>query len=67
MMWQKIMFQTKEKDKTPEEELSEVEIGNLPKKEFRVEIIKRTLKGNGCTEQEVRSFSQRIRKQNNQR
>ena len=31
-----------EKDKTPEEELSEVEIGNLPEKEFRVMIIKIT-------------------------
>ena len=30
----------KEKDKNPEEELSDVEIGNLPKKEFRVMIIK---------------------------
>ena len=29
------MFQTKEQDKTPEEQqLSEVEIGNLPEKEF---------------------------------
>ena len=34
------MFQTKEQDKTPEEELSKVEIGNLPKKEFRVVIVK---------------------------
>ena len=34
------MFQTKEQDKTPEEELSEVEIGNLRKKKFRVMIIK---------------------------
>ena len=30
----------REQYKTPEEELSEVEIGNLPKKEFRVKIIK---------------------------
>ena len=30
----KMMFQTKEQDKTPEEELSEREI--LPEKEFRV-------------------------------
>ena len=29
------MFQTKEQDKTPEEELSEMDIGNLPKKEFK--------------------------------
>ena len=35
------MFQTKEEDKTPDEELSELEIGNLPKKEFRVMIIKK--------------------------
>ena len=33
------MFQTKEKNKTPEE-LSEVEIGSLPENEFRVIIIK---------------------------
>ena len=33
------MFQMKEQDKTPEE-LSDVEIGNLPKKELRVMIIK---------------------------
>ena len=30
----------KEQGKTPEEELSDLEIGNLPKKEFRVMIIK---------------------------
>ena len=30
----------KEQDKTPEEEVNEVEIGNLHKKEFRVVIIK---------------------------
>ena len=29
------MFQTKEGDKTSEEELSEVDIGILPKKEFQ--------------------------------
>ena len=32
----------KEQDKTPEEQLCEVEIGNLPKKEFRVMIVKMT-------------------------
>ena len=30
----------KEQDKTPDKQLSEVEIGNLPKKEFRVMIVK---------------------------
>ena len=41
------MFQTKEQGKTPEEELNEVETGNLPEKEFRVMIIKmiKELKG----------------------
>ena len=40
MRWQKKMFQMKEQDKTPEEELSDVEMGNLPEKEFTVMIVK---------------------------
>ena len=35
------MYQVKEQDKTPEEQLTEVEIGNLSEKEFRVMIVKR--------------------------
>ena len=34
------MFQMKEQDKIPETELSEVEISNLPDKEFKAMIIK---------------------------
>ena len=34
------MLQVKEQDKTPEEKLSEVEVGNQPEKEFRVMIVK---------------------------
>ena len=34
------MSYMKEQDKTPEEQLSEVEIDNLPEKEFRVKIVK---------------------------
>ena len=34
------MFQTNEQGKTPEEQLSEVEIDNLPEKELRVMIVK---------------------------
>ena len=30
----------KEQDKTPEKKLNEVEIGNLPEKEFRIMIVK---------------------------
>ena len=39
MRQQRNMFQTKEQDKTPEEELSEVEIVNPAEKELRVMII----------------------------
>ena len=34
------MLQMKEEDKTPEKQLNEVEIGNLPEKEFRIMIVK---------------------------
>ena len=34
------MFQTKKEDKTPGKGLNEIRIGNLPKKGFRVVIIK---------------------------
>ena len=34
------MIQMKQQDRTPKEELSDVKIGNLPKKEFSVMIIK---------------------------
>ena len=34
------MSQMKEQDKTLEKQLNEVEIGNLPEKEFRITIVK---------------------------
>ena len=34
------MYQMKEQDETPEKQLNEVEIGNLPEKEFRILIVK---------------------------
>ena len=40
MRQQRNIFQTKEQDKTPEDELSEAEINNLPDKKFWVMIIK---------------------------
>ena len=40
MKKQKVMFQMEEQDKTPENQLNEVEIGNLPEKEFRFTIVK---------------------------
>lgn len=33
------MFQRKKQDKTPEEELNEMKINNLSKKEFKIIII----------------------------
>ena len=40
MKRQRAMYQMKEHDKTPEKQLSEVEIGNLPEKEFRITTVK---------------------------
>ena len=40
MRWQRAMYQMKEQDTTPEKQLNEVDIGNLPEKEFRVMIVK---------------------------
>ena len=34
------MYQMKEQDKTPEKQLNEEEIGNLPEKVFRIMIVK---------------------------
>ena len=34
------MYQMKEQDKTPEIHLNEMQIGNLPEKEFRIMIVK---------------------------
>ena len=34
------MYQMREQEKTPEKQLNEVEIGNLPEKEFRIMIVK---------------------------
>ena len=40
MKRQRTLHQIKEQDKTPEKQLNEVEIGNLPDKEFRIMIVK---------------------------
>ena len=40
MKRQRTMYQVKEQDKIPEKQLNEVEIGNLPEKEFRIMIVK---------------------------
>ena len=40
MRKQKIMSWKKGQDKTSEKQLNEVEIGNLPEKEFRIMVVK---------------------------
>ena len=40
MKRQRTLYQMKEQDKTPEKQLNEVEIGNLPEKEFRIMTVK---------------------------
>ena len=40
MKRQRAMYQMKEQEKTPEKQLNEVEIGNLPEKQFRIMIVK---------------------------
>ena len=40
MKRQKAIYQMQEKEKTPEKQLNEVEIANLPEKEFRIMIVK---------------------------
>ena len=40
MNQQRNIFQVKEQDKIPEEELSDMGIGNLAEKEFKVMIVK---------------------------
>ena len=40
MKKQKVMSQMKGQDKTPEKQLNEVGLSNLPEKEFRIMIVK---------------------------
>ena len=40
MKRRRAMYQMREQDKTPEKQLNEMEIGNLPEKEFRIMIVK---------------------------
>ena len=39
MKRQRTLYQMKEQDKTPEKQLNEVEISNLPEKQFRIMIV----------------------------
>ena len=51
--WQRKMSQMKENDKTPEEQLREVEIGNLSEKEFRIMVVKMIQNLGGTMEAQI--------------
>ena len=55
---QRAMYQMKEQGKTPERQLNEVEIGNIPEKEFSIMIGKRSR----TSEREWRQRSRRCKK-----
>ena len=40
MSHQRTMFQMKKQDETPEEQVSDVEIGNLPERKYRIMLTK---------------------------
>ena len=65
------MFQTKEQEKALEEQLSEVEVGNLPEKEFRimtVKMIKKFGKRMGAQSEKLEVFNKELENiKNNQR
>ena len=50
------MYHMKEQDKTPEKKLNEVEIGNLPEKEFRIMIVKMILDLGGKDREDARNI-----------
>ena len=62
MRRQRSMFQTKEEDKRPEE-LREVELRNLPSKEFNITITKMLKNLEEEWQNTVRSFKKRKHKE----
>ena len=57
---QRTLYQVKEQDETPEKQLNEVEIGNLPEKEFRIMVVK--MIQDLILEKECRQRSRRCKK-----
>ena len=57
------MYQMKEQDRTPEKQLNEVEIGNLPEKEFRIMIVKMIQDLGIRMEAKIRSEERRVGKE----
>lgn len=62
MRQQRNMSQMKEQDKNSEEKVSEVEISNLPDKEFKVIIIKMLKELRGRMEKHSKKFHKELEK-----
>ena len=56
-------FQTKEHDKTPEQQLSEMEIGNLYEEDFRIIIISMIQDLGGKKEAQIEKLQEMLNKE----
>ena len=56
------MYQMKEQDETPEKQLNEVEIGNLPEREFRIMIVKMIQDLGKTTEAKIEEMQEMFKK-----
>ena len=56
------MYQMREKDKTPEKQLNEVEIGNPPEKEFKIMIVKMTQDARKRMEAKIKKMQEMFNK-----
>ena len=65
MKKQEVVSQMKGQDKTPGKQPNEVETGNLPKKEFRVMIVKRTQDLGNTMEKIQEMFTKGLQEQKN--
>ena len=61
MRQQRHIFQRKEQNKTPEEELGKGKISNLPKKEFKIIIIKMLNKLRGSMDEHSENFNKEFK------
>ena len=59
MKKQRVLPQTKGQDKTLQKQLNEVEIGNLPEKEFRITIVK-MIRESGKTMEKMQEMSTEV-------
>ena len=62
MKRQRAMYQMREKDKTPEKQLNEVEIGNPPEKEFKIMIVKMTQDARKRMEAKIKKMQEMFNK-----